>query len=82
MTREEVFVKLQEIFVDLLDDDTFELTEEASMETVEDWDSLLHITLVAAVEDEFKISLSTDDIIDAKNVNALTDIILRELDKK
>ena len=44
MSRLEVFEKLQEIFMDLLDDEEFQLSEDISMDTLKDWDSLMHIT--------------------------------------
>ena len=31
---------------------------------IEEWDSIGHMTLVAALEEEYKITLETDDIID------------------
>lgn len=82
MKREDVLAKLEEIFADLLDVQDFQLTENASTDTVDEWDSLLHITLMASAEAEFGIHFSTEEIEKAKNVRALTDIILLELDKK
>ena len=38
MSRLEVFEKLQEIFMDLLDDEEFQLSEDISMDTLKDWD--------------------------------------------
>ena len=79
MKRSEILEKLQDIFIDLLDDEDFALSEEISMETVPEWDSLLHITLIASVEDEFKIKIGTDEIAKAKSVGILADIIEQEL---
>tara|TARA_X000000950_G_C13793738_1_gene610502 strand:- start:856 stop:1095 length:240 start_codon:yes stop_codon:yes gene_type:complete len=31
---------------------------------VEEWDSIGHMTLIAALEEKFKISIETDDIVD------------------
>jgi len=31
---------------------------------IEEWDSIGHMTLIAALEEEFKISIDTDDIVD------------------
>ena len=81
MNRTEIFAKLEEIFKDLLDDEAFKLSEEDSAETIDDWDSLFHITLVASVEDDFKVKLSTNDIADAKNIGTLIDLIEKELSK-
>ena len=82
MNREEVFEKLQEIFIDLLDDETFELTDDTSMDTVSDWDSLFHITLIAAIEDEFKVKFATDAIPKAKNVDIIIELIMQGLNKQ
>ena len=81
MTKTEVYAKLEEIFRDLLDNEEFKLTKDISMDTLEDWDSLLHITLIAAVEDEFKIHISDDDIPRVKQADILADVIMQEMEK-
>lgn len=75
MNRTEIFTKLEEIFKDLLDDENFELKESDNAESIEDWDSLFHITLMTVVEEEFKISLATDAVAKAKNIGVLVDMI-------
>lgn len=82
MTRTEVIEKLQEIFVDLLDDPSFTLTEDTSPDTVEEWDSLLHITLMASIEAEFGIHFATEKIAETKSGKALVDAVMEELGKK
>jgi acyl carrier protein len=54
--------------------------EEASLETLkyqgaETWDSVGHMSLIAALEDAFNISLDTDDIIDFSSYKAGKDIL-------
>ena len=39
-------------------------SEEIKYNDVPEWDSIGHMTLMSALEDEFKITLETDDIID------------------
>jgi acyl carrier protein len=51
--------------------------EDSSPETIASWDSLNHLNLVMAVESEFGISLSPQDVVDMRNV-ALIRTILRE----
>jgi acyl carrier protein len=36
--------------------------QQATMETVTDWDSLHTVTLVAVLEEEFSVDISADDI--------------------
>ena len=51
--------------------------EHSSPETIPSWDSLNHLNLVMAVESEFAISLSPQDVVDMRNVG-LIETILRE----
>lgn len=78
MTREEVFVKLNEIFQEVFDDEEIEVTETTSSDDIEDWDSLEHINLVAAVEQEFDIKFTMAQVVGMKNVGEMVDIILGE----
>ena len=56
--------KYSEIFKTALNIGADKLTENLKYNDIEEWDSIGHMTLVAALEEEFKISLETDDIID------------------
>ena len=33
-------------------------------QSIDNWDSIGHMTLMSALEDEFKVSIETDDIVD------------------
>ena len=77
MSKEEIKNNVVEILEDLLDDDSIEVNEETSRENCEAWDSLLHMAFMAAVADEFGISISTDEIIAAKDVKDVVDLVER-----
>lgn len=79
MKRPEIFTKVEDIFKDLLDNEDFRLTEEMSADDVQEWDSLFHITLIASIEDEFKINISTAEVAKAKNIGIVLDMIEKEL---
>ena len=55
MTRDEVFVKLNEIFQDVFDDENINVTETTTAADVDGWDSLEHINLLVAIERGFGI---------------------------
>lgn len=80
MKREEIFQKLNEIFREVFEDDSIEVLETTSAADIEDWDSLTHITLVSAVEDEFDIKFSMKDVIGMKNVGEMVDIIMEDME--
>lgn len=76
MTREEIYEKLDEIFQDTFDDEEIHVTPETTADDIEDWDSLEHINLVVAIEEEFGIKFKMNEVTSMKNVGEMVDIIL------
>jgi acyl carrier protein len=76
MTREEVYVRLNEVFQDVFDDEEITVTDATTADDIEDWDSLEHINLVVAVETEFGIKFNMGEVNKFKNVGEMVDIIL------
>ena len=56
--------KLIQIFSDALDLDKSIIEDKLEYNTIPEWDSIGHMTLIAAIDDSFDIMLETDDIID------------------
>lgn len=75
MTRNDIFSKLTEIFRDVFDDDELSIQDSTVAEDVEDWDSLTHISLIAAIEEEFDLRFDMKQVISFKNVGELVDAI-------
>ena len=55
MTREELYEDLNEVFRDVFDDESICVDDHTTADDIEDWDSLEHINLIAAVEKEFNM---------------------------
>lgn len=81
LTRETVYVRLNEVFRDVFDDDSITVNDATTADDIEDWDSLMHINLVSAVEDEFDTHFEMKDILELKNVGDFVDLIIRETDE-
>ena len=79
MIKEELLQQIQEIFRDVLDDEEIVLTESATAEDVEGWDSLTHIQLIVAIEKQFKIKFTSREILSWKNVGELVDCLAAKL---
>lgn len=79
MSREEIFDRLNQVFQDVFDDESITVKEETTSADIEDWDSLEHINLVAAVEQEFGIKFTMGQVVTMKNVGEMVDIILSQL---
>lgn len=79
MNRSEIYEKLNEVFQDVFDDETITVKDETTAKDVEGWDSLRHITLLAAIEDEFDIEFSMGQTVSMKTVGEMVDYIEGEL---
>jgi acyl carrier protein len=45
-----------------------EISEDTKYNEIPEWDSIGHMTLMSALEEKFKISIDTDDIVDFSSV--------------
>lgn len=79
MERNDIFETLNEIFIDVLDLDECELTDETSANDIEEWDSLSHIPLIVAIEKALKIKFSSLEIMKWKNVGEMVDSIQEKI---
>jgi acyl carrier protein len=78
MTQAEVIADLQDVFDDVfLDPPT--LTPALTAHDVEEWDSLLQISLVVAVERRFKIRFRLGEVEATRNVGEFADLIARRM---
>jgi acyl carrier protein len=79
MTREEVFAKLNEIFRDVFNDDSIVVGDVTTAKDIQGWDSLRHITLLSAIEDEFGFKFKMKDVVGLHNVGEMVDVIMEEV---
>ena len=54
----DILGELQPIFHEVFDDDSIVVTNETNADMIEDWDSLSHIRLVAAVSKYFGVKFA------------------------
>ncbi len=79
MERTEIYKKLNEIFIDVLDLDECKLTDATSANDIEEWDSLSHIQLIVAIEKAFKIKFSSLEIMKWANVGEMVSTMEEKL---
>lgn len=79
MNRNQIFEKLTAVFQDVFDDDDISINENTTAADIEDWDSLSHIMLLSAVEDEFGIKFDMKAVQGLKNVGEMIDMIEAQL---
>ena len=79
MNRTEILEKLNVVFHDVFDNNDIVVTEQTNANDIEEWDSLIHITLISAVEDEFDVSFDMKTVVSMKNVGDMIDAIEEQI---
>ena len=73
--EKEIYERLNEIFRDVFDDTTIEVNANTTSSDIEDWDSLEHINLIVAIENEFGMKFNMNEVTTMKNVGEMVEII-------
>ena len=81
MNQSEVIAKLQSIF-DTVFLEPVVLTPALSAKDVPEWDSLMHISLLVAVEKAFSVRFRVGEVETARNVGEFADLILKRIQER
>ncbi len=74
--------QIQAVFRDVFDDESITLTRETTAADVEQWDSLMHVTVMVHIEKQFGIRFSSSEVSELKNVGELEDLVNRHVAAK
>jgi len=66
---------IQNLVADVLQMPAAAITENVAMKDLEAWDSLKHMELVVAVEQNFQIQLTFDEILLMQSVGAIENVL-------
>ncbi|HEX2919073.1 MAG TPA: acyl carrier protein [Edaphobacter sp.] len=80
MTQSEILARMQTVFDDVFLDDV-KVTPELSANDVEEWDSLLQISLVLGVEKAFNVRFRVGEVEATKNLGEFADLIQRRMNE-
>ena len=80
--QDHILQRLTAVFRDVLDLDDLELKLTTTANDVEGWDSLAHVRLTVATEQEFKVRLTTVEVSSLKNVGELVSAIAEKTTAK
>ena len=69
--------KLKELLAKIFSVDASTITDNTTPDTLEDWDSLRHMNLVVALEEEFDVELTDDQVVEILSYQ-LIKIVLQE----
>lgn len=74
--------KIESIFRDHFLDDRLRVSEATTPADIDEWDSLAHINLLAAIEAAFGVRFSADDMADIDSIASLLSVLDRRLSGK
>jgi acyl carrier protein len=75
----DVTERLTEVFRATFGDESIVIAREMTADDIPAWDSMTHITLIYAIEDEFGVKFSTKDLERLNCVGDLIDAVSRRL---
>jgi len=70
-------LKLKEVLANVFKVTADMINDEASPDSIEEWDSLRHMNLVLALEENFGVELSDDQVVESLNFK-LIKLVLNE----
>lgn len=73
--------RLTKVFRDVFGDDELAIAETTTARDIEDWDSLLHVTLIVSVEQEFGIKMSASEVGELNSVGDLLAVCRERAEK-
>lgn len=73
--------ELRKIMADVFEVRSEEINDKASMKTIAEWDSLKHVALIIALEDNYDLpQFTVDEIIEMTTFKKITEMLKSKLD--
>ena len=69
--------RIKNVMASVFEVDSSQINNDTSPDTLESWDSLKHMNLIVALEEEFGVEFDNDDITNMINFNLIL-LILKE----
>ena len=76
---ETIIQRLLPLFCDVLNDDQVTITPESNADSIPGYDSLAHIDIISAIEQEFAIGFEFTEIVKLDNVGDMIALIERKV---
>ena len=80
MSADNIEERVRGVIADVFGLDPDEVGPETSIETIEAWDSLQHLTVVLALEEEFDIQLDDEQTVAAVSFPVITEVVRERLE--
>ena len=68
-------MSVEEVVARVFNLDASEVTDQSSKETIAEWDSMGHLSLITGLQEEFKVSLAIADAMEMTSVQHIKRIL-------
>ncbi len=82
MNIDDILKQVNDIFIEVLDNDSIKLTSRATMNDVQEWDSLNHAIIISKIEKWFQIKFKLSELMNYKDIGDVCEGIQKFLDLK
>jgi acyl carrier protein len=79
MNMQEIMDTQSAIIREVFENDDLVVTRDTTADDVDEWDSLTHLQLIAAIEHKFKVRFALGELQALKNVGDMADLIQKKL---
>lgn len=79
MVPENILTRLSMLISEVLDSEDLEITLNTSAEDVDGWDSLAHVRIIIAIEEEFGVRFTTHEVAVLKTVRDVVKLLENKL---
>ena len=78
-TREALYADLIDMLSDLFDTVPDEIDLDTSPDTIDAWDSIGHIRLIASIEEKYDLTIPPEEQVDMLNVDLILGLLVEKL---
>ncbi len=71
----QIHTRLNSVFQEVFDDESIEIFDQMTAKDVGGWDSLMHITLVLAIEKRFAFRFTAEELGQLKSVGEILEVV-------
>jgi acyl carrier protein len=77
----DVLLEINKLFQNVFDDPSLVVNSQITAMDIQDWDSLMHVQLIVAIEKHFEISFTSEEIQKLQNVGDMVNVITSKLNQ-
>jgi acyl carrier protein len=74
-SREDLLGRVRRVLKDVFLDDGLVIVEDTKLSDLAEWDSMLHVTLIMALENEFKVRLNAKEASQSVAIRPILDLL-------